>query len=85
MGPILTSEGSYTEDDKEIIEILKKQEEDMFSTPINSMKVEDPDSFFIRDIQTLENITDINTNFADFEGEIDNMPMYSDPGSDSWN
>ena len=37
IGPIRTSEGSYTEDDKEISEILNKQYEDMFSTPINSM------------------------------------------------
>ncbi|XP_069159968.1 uncharacterized protein [Procambarus clarkii] len=85
IGLIRTSEGSYTEDDKEISETLKKPYEDMYSTPINNMKVEDPDNFFVQDIQTPVNITDINTNVLDFEREIENMSMHSVPGPDSWN
>ncbi|XP_069183931.1 uncharacterized protein [Procambarus clarkii] len=49
------------------------------------MKVEDPDNFFMHDIQTPVNITDINTSVADYEREIENIPMHSSPAPDSWN
>ncbi|XP_069184640.1 paternally-expressed gene 3 protein-like [Procambarus clarkii] len=59
---LITTDGTYTEDNKEISEILRSQYEAMFSTPINNMKVDDPDSFFMNNNQTADNITDINTN-----------------------
>ncbi|XP_069195387.1 uncharacterized protein [Procambarus clarkii] len=49
------------------------------------MKVENPDNFFMQDIQTPVNITDINMKVLDLERKIENMPLHSTLGTDSWN
>nr|XP_045600073.1 probable glutamate receptor [Procambarus clarkii] len=66
-----------------LVKFQKEKYEAMFSTPINNIKVKDPDSVFMNDIQGPDNIINMNTNSEDFEREIDNMPMHAAPDPDS--
>nr|XP_053638194.1 uncharacterized protein LOC128692903 [Cherax quadricarinatus]XP_053638195.1 uncharacterized protein LOC128692903 [Cherax quadricarinatus]XP_053638196.1 uncharacterized protein LOC128692903 [Cherax quadricarinatus]XP_053638197.1 uncharacterized protein LOC128692903 [Cherax quadricarinatus]XP_053638199.1 uncharacterized protein LOC128692903 [Cherax quadricarinatus]XP_053638200.1 uncharacterized protein LOC128692903 [Cherax quadricarinatus] len=42
IGPLLRQDGSYTDDNKEMSEILKLQYDSVFSEPLTSLKIDDP-------------------------------------------
>nr|XP_053631473.1 uncharacterized protein LOC128687909 [Cherax quadricarinatus] len=88
IGPLLRQDGTYTDDNKEMSEILKSQYDSVFSEPLIGLRIDDPNDFFMNEPQNSINvcqISDITLTPIDFEKTIDNMPMHSAPGPDSWN
>ena len=47
MGPFLNEDGNLVTDDDSIVEMLKSQYESVFSTPVESKKISNPESFFM--------------------------------------
>nr|XP_053652552.1 uncharacterized protein LOC128702351 [Cherax quadricarinatus] len=87
IGPLLKQDGSYTDDSKEMSELLKSQYDSVFSKPLTRLRVEDQNEFFMREPQNLVNtsLSDVILTPNDFEQAINDMPMHSAPGPDSWN
>ena len=84
IGPLQKEDGSYTVDDKEISNMLRLQYESVFSTPIPTLQIEDPEAFFMNSEPIQPKIDDICFTHVDIEKAIDNMPWHSAPGPDSW-
>ena len=84
IGPLQKEDGSYTDDDEEISNMLRLQYETVFSTPIPALQIEDPEVFFMNNDPVQPEIQDINFTHIDIEKAIDNMPWHSAPGPDSW-
>ena len=85
IGPLLKADGSYTINDEEICEILRRQYKSVFSKPKTEFKIESPEEFFLGGDMQEPNITDIEFTPDDFIKAIDKMPMHSAPGPDTWN
>ncbi|KAK8723229.1 hypothetical protein OTU49_011922 [Cherax quadricarinatus] len=46
IGPLLRQDGSYTDDSKEMSELLKSQYDSVFSKPLTRLRVEDQNEFY---------------------------------------
>ena len=59
VGPFLNEDGNLVADNESMVEMLKNQYESVYSTPVESMKISDPDSFFTLDDtnEELDNVT----------------------------
>ncbi len=84
IGPLKKSDGSFTVNDKEISELLRQQYETVFSDPIQALKIEEPETFFMNNEPIEPQILDICFTHLDIERAIDSMPLHSAPGPDTW-
>ncbi|XP_069185881.1 uncharacterized protein [Procambarus clarkii] len=85
IGPLRKGDGTFTDDNKEMSEILRFQYNTVFTEPLNTLKINDPNEFFLNVTPTSNYISDVTLSSLDLEVAIDSMLMHSAPGPDSWN
>ncbi|XP_069184308.1 uncharacterized protein [Procambarus clarkii] len=59
IGPLRKGDGTFTDDNKEMSELLRKQYDSVFSKPLNALKIDNPNEFFMDMIPTSNHISDV--------------------------